>query len=109
MARINFTKTVNAFQAEPDPEHKAARAELEKLSGPQFDVAYMQSQVIEHQKTAGLLQWQISLGQDGDLQRFAAATLPVVLTHLQAAQNILSQLTGQVPQGAAPAIVTRRQ
>ena len=87
---------------EPDPEHKATRAELEKLSGPPFDIAYMQSQVTDHQRTAVLLQWEISLGQDGDLQRFAAGTLPVVLTHLQAAQNILSQLTGQAPQGAAP-------
>src|SRR5215204_3023891 len=37
---------------EPDPEHKAKRAELEGLGGPQFDIAYMQTQVTDHQKAA---------------------------------------------------------
>jgi putative membrane protein len=83
-----------ALPGELDPDHKAVRAELEKLSGGAFDVAYMQGQVVDHQKTASLLQYEISFGQDADLQRFAAATLPAVLAHLQMAQNIVGALTG---------------
>ena len=93
---------------EPDPEHKAKRVEFEKLSGMQFDLAYLRGQVVDHQKTATLLQWEIGFGQDGDLQQFAVATLPVVLMHLQMAQNVLTQLSGQAPQGAAPAIAARK-
>jgi putative membrane protein len=94
--------------AEPDAEYKAKRTALEKLSGAQFDLVYMQNQVVDHQKTATLLQWEISFGQDADLQRFAAAALPTVLAHLQLAQNVLAQLTGQAPQGAAPAVAVRQ-
>src|SRR4051812_15867357 len=90
---------------ELDPDHKAMRAELEKLSGAEFDKAYMRGQVVDHQKTVVLLQWEIALGQDGDLQRFAAQTLPSVLQHLEMAQrSVLAPITGQTPEGAAPSL-----
>jgi putative membrane protein len=89
---------------ELDPDHKAMRADLEKLSGGQFDAAYMRGQVVDHQKTALLMQWEIAFGQDGDIQRFAAQNLPTILQHLQMAQNLMSELTGQTPQGAAPEV-----
>ncbi len=90
-----------ALPGEPDAEHKAMRAELEKLSGPQFDLAYMQGQVVEHQKTATLLEWELGAGQDADLQRFAAATLPIVLRHLQMAKDVTAALTAQGASAAA--------
>jgi putative membrane protein len=89
---------------ELDPDHKAMRVELDKLSGAEFDKVYMRGQVVDHQKTVVLLQWEIALGQDGDLQRFAAQTLPIVLEHLQMAQNLLAEIAGQTAQGAAPAL-----
>ena len=87
---------------ELDPEHKGMRTTLEQLSGPQFDVAYMRGQIIEHQKTVQLFEWEISSGQDADLQRFASETLPAIFAHLQMAQDLVAQIAGQVPQGAAP-------
>src|SRR3954468_3820713 len=45
--------------SELDPEHKLMRTQLERLSGAQFDVAYMQGQIVDHQKTATLLEWEI--------------------------------------------------
>jgi predicted outer membrane protein len=36
---------------ELDPEHKRLRDELSKASGKDFDVAYLASQIQEHQKT----------------------------------------------------------
>lgn len=85
----------------PDPEQKAKRAELDRLSGKAFDVAYMQQQLVEHQKAATLLQWQMSAGQDPELQRYAMETLPTVLEHLEQVQMILAKLTGSGPQGLA--------
>ena len=43
---------------------------------------YVRGQVVEHQKTVQLLEWEMGSGQQGPLQRFAASTLPKVLDHL---------------------------
>jgi putative membrane protein len=88
---------------EPDPEHKAVHARLEQLSGVQFDVAYLETQVQDHQRTALLLKWQINSGQDARLQRFASETLPIVLGHLRMAQDLASQVAGQTPRELTPA------
>jgi putative membrane protein len=80
-----------------DPEHRAIQDQLEKLSGGAFDLAYIRGQVQEHQKTSLLLEWEIGSGQNAELQRFAAATLPIVLDHLQIARDLETQLTGQGP------------
>lgn len=78
-----------------DADHKAIRQKLDTVEGHAFDVAYIRAQIIDHQKAAQLLAWEIGSGQDAQLQQYAAATLPVVMTHLRMAQNIASALTGQ--------------
>jgi putative membrane protein len=89
----------------PAPDHKAQRAELDAASGGAFDAAYMQQQLVEHQKTVTLLQWEISSGQDADLQRYAMQNLPIVLEHLEMAQRIIAELTGAPPAGLAASSV----
>lgn len=74
------------------PDHQKQRAELEKLEGAAFDLAYMQGQVVEHQKTVQLLAWEIDSGQDAEIQRFAAATLPTVMRHLEMARDLVAEL-----------------
>jgi len=54
----------------------------------------MRAQVTDHQKTVQLLLWVIASGENAELQRFASATLPDVMHHLQLAQTLVSQLTG---------------
>ncbi|WP_416796785.1 DUF4142 domain-containing protein [Ciceribacter azotifigens] len=76
------------------PDHQVVRDRLEKLDGEAFDVAYIKAQIVDHQKTAQLLAWEIDAGEDADMQRFAASTLPVVLDHLRKAQEIHAALTG---------------
>jgi putative membrane protein len=85
-----------------DPDHQALRDKHEKLSGADFDVAYMLGQIEEHQKTVLLLQWEIGSGQNAPLQKFAAETLSTVVAHLRRAQFIASELTGQTPPEIAP-------
>jgi putative membrane protein len=87
----------------PDPDHKTMLESLEKLSGAEFDLAYMQGQLIDHQKTVQILQWEMSNGQDAALQRLAADALPAVLRHLREAQAVMAELTGAMPQGLAEA------
>lgn len=86
-----------------DPDHRAQSAELDRLTGAPFDLAYMQQQLVEHQKTATILEWEISNGQDASLQRYAMENLPIVLEHLEMAQTIVAELTGAGPQGLAAA------
>src|SRR4051812_8804557 len=77
------------------PEHKSMRSALESASADAFDLAYMQGQVVDHQKAVVLLTWEIGQGQDATLQQWAAATLPVVLGHLELAKTLLAELSGQ--------------
>jgi putative membrane protein len=91
----------------PDPDQRAVRAQLEKLTGAQFDVAYMAAQVGDHQKTAHLLEHVITGGQNPDTKAFAIETLPTVLKHLEMAKQIHASLV-QVPLRAGEDPVTRR-
>jgi putative membrane protein len=79
---------------ERDPDVQAMRAQLEKLNGPQFDVAYISGQIGDHQKTAHLLEHEIGSGQDARLKAHAMETLPTVMHHLEMAQDVLASLTG---------------
>ncbi len=76
-----------------DPEHQTIRRELNELSGADFDIAYLASQVRDHQKTANLLQWHISYGQNQPLVNYAIETLPVVMAHLETAKLEHARLT----------------
>ena len=84
---------------EPDPDQKAAQARLEGLKGTAFDAAYLQNQLIDHQKTVLLLTWEISNGQEASVQAFAKETLPTVMGHLQHVQTLLAEVTAAGPQG----------
>ncbi|ANL69284.1 MULTISPECIES: DUF4142 domain-containing protein [Rhizobium] len=77
-----------------DPDHQAVRDQLDRLDDEAFDAAYIKAQIVDHQKTAQLLAWEISLGEDAEMQRLAASMLPVVLAHLRHAQEINAALTG---------------
>jgi putative membrane protein len=77
-----------------DSEHAVTRDRLQKLKDDAFDIAYIKAQIVDHQKTAQLLAWEISMGEDGDIQRLAASLLPVVLDHLRRAQEVNGMLTG---------------
>jgi putative membrane protein len=80
-----------------DPEHLRIRDELNKLSGADFDKAYLAAQIQDHQKTANLLLWHLSYGQNAELIRYSADTLPTVLDHLEHAKREYAQLAQTPP------------
>jgi putative membrane protein len=80
------------------PDEKAMKDELDRSSARNFDLAYMQGQLVGHQKAVVLLQYEIGQGQDSELQRFAAESLPVVIGHLEMARAVMDELTGAEPQ-----------
>jgi putative membrane protein len=94
---------------ELDPDHKLIRGQLDKLSGKAFDMAYIKAQIVDHQRTAHLLAWEISLGEDAEMQRLAASMLPIVLDHLRRAQEINAMLTGAATRILPQAMATNER
>jgi putative membrane protein len=82
-----------------DPEHQAVRNELQKAQGQTFDLAYISAQIQDHQRTANLLMWHISMGQNEALRKYSMETLPEVMDHLEHAKQDYAMLT----QGAGSA------
>lgn len=76
-----------------DPEHQSVRNELNKASGQSFDIAYISAQIQDHQRTANLLQWHISTGQNEALRKYSMDTLPEVMAHLEHAKESYAILT----------------
>jgi putative membrane protein len=78
-----------------DGERNKTCVYLDKLTGPQFDRAYVANQTVEHQKTAQLLAWEIGQ-EDAEMQRFASETLPIVLKHLRLARDLAAEISEDV-------------
>jgi putative membrane protein len=75
-----------------DAEHQAKSDSLSKLSGKDFDKAYVAAMIEGHQKTLALMQGEAADGKDPDLKAFAAKTAPVVKMHLDAINKIQSTM-----------------
>jgi putative membrane protein len=78
-------------------KHQALYDRLSKLSGPEFDRAYIKAMVKDHKEDVGDFQKESSSGKDPDIKNFAAQTLPVLQKHLTAIQQI--QKTGGTAAG----------
>jgi putative membrane protein len=66
---------------------------LSKLSGEQFDKAYMQHMLKDHKKDVAEFRKEANKGKDPDVKSFAANTLPTLEQHLQHAQSIAGRNT----------------
>ena len=71
-----------------DAEHQAKSDSLSKLSGKDFDKAYVDAMIDGHKKTLALMQAEAANGKDTTLKAFAAKTAPTVKMHLDAIQKI---------------------
>ena len=71
-------------------ENQALLTQLTKLSGAQFDQAYMSGQAKAHAKTQAAYQAELKQGQDTDVKAFASQVLPVVTAHLRMAQSMVA-------------------
>ena len=70
-----------------DPHDKALRDRLSKLSGAQFDHAYMQAMLTDHRKVANEFRHESQIGKDPDIKAFASKTLPTIEEHLKLAED----------------------
>jgi putative membrane protein len=73
---------------EPGAKHKATKARLERLSGADFDQAYVEEMVNDHKKDVAEFQRESKTAKDDDLKNFAAQTLPTLQDHLKQIESI---------------------
>jgi len=69
-------------------EHQKAAADLSKKTGKNFDKAYMDMQVKDHEKTVSLFEKGSKDVKDTELKTFIDNTLPKLKAHLDAAKAI---------------------
>lgn len=65
---------------------------LSRLSGAEFDRAYMKQMVEDHEKAIKLFEAQSKTGKHDRLKTFAADTLPRLKKHLEEARGIADEL-----------------
>ncbi len=78
--------------ADVDSSQKSTMDRLSKLSGAEFDKEYMSEMVNDHEADAKEFQTQANEGNDADIKRFAAKTLPLIQEHLQMARGIAKKV-----------------
>lgn len=71
-----------------DAKHQAAAAKLARLTGAEFDRAYMKLMVKDHQEAVSLYRRQSTRGSMPELRSFASATLPALQEHLTMARSM---------------------
>ena len=88
LTRTERSTHIAAMLAPPPPNALTA------LSGPQFDRAFMQDQIKNHQEAIQLFQAEAQTGQDPRLRKYASDMLPMLYRNLQQAQAIAARLGG---------------
>jgi putative membrane protein len=71
-----------------DSKHKSRIDKLSKLSGSDFDKAYLKDQVKDHQQDVSEFQSEAQGGTDPNVKQFAVKTLPVLQDHLSMVKDL---------------------
>lgn len=72
-----------------------AYQQLMKKKGAEFDKAFAEQMVKDHQKSVRLFTMQAENGKDGQLKRWAAQKLPVLKEHLEHARKLQETIKQQ--------------
>lgn len=71
-----------------DPSSQSSKDQLSRMSGSQFDQAFIQHQIEDHQKDIQTFQKESQEGQNPELKSYAATLLPQLQDHLRIAQEL---------------------
>ena len=79
----------------PGANNKATKDRLGKLSGQQFDNAYMAEMLKDHKQDVAEFRRERKTARDQDVRNFAVKTLPTLENHLKQAEKIAPELTAE--------------
>jgi putative membrane protein len=71
-----------------DDKHMDKMNDIKEKRGAEFDKAYMNEMVDDHEKDVDKFKRQAENGNDSDVKAFAAKTLPILLMHQDSAKQI---------------------
>jgi putative membrane protein len=95
--------------ADLNAKDKATKARLSKLSGEQFDKAYMSDMVKDHQQDVAEFRKESKMAKDPEVKSFASQTLPVIEDHLKEARSIAPKVGAPTKQSANQGSTTAAQ
>jgi putative membrane protein len=81
--------------AQPSQGDEMDAERLRKLSGIEFDMAYMKHMIDDHKKDVAAFEKAAQSAEDGEVRAFAARTLPTLRAHLLQAQTTYDTLRKQ--------------
>ena len=76
-----------------DPKQQAAYEKLSKLSGSDFDKAYVKYMVKDHEEDVKDFTKESTKGKDDKIKGFASDTLPVIQGHLDKIKGIQGKMS----------------
>lgn len=85
---VNSVNTSTNINDSLDTDQKAMRALLQSLSGAAFDSAYVDGQVMGHQKTLAAIDAEIAGGQNAQVKGYATSNRPIVQMHKDMADSL---------------------
>lgn len=88
---------------QPGAKDQATKNRLEKLSGEQFDQAYMKDMVKDHTKDVTEFKKESTSAKDPDVKNFASQILPTLQDHLKEAKSIAPKENKQASAKPSPA------
>lgn len=75
-----------------DAKHQAVLDKLNGLSGAEFDKAYVEAMVADHEETIALFKSEADGGKDADVKAWASKTLPNLQMHLEMIKGIQAKM-----------------
>ncbi|HLY19536.1 MAG TPA: DUF4142 domain-containing protein [Bryobacteraceae bacterium] len=87
LKKLADAKSIN-IPGSLDSKHRSRVDKLSKLSGAQFDKAYIKDQLKDHEQDVRDFQTEAQKGNDVAVKEFAAKTLPTLQEHLNMAKGI---------------------
>lgn len=77
-----------AIASETNPKHQREKERLSKLTGKEFDNAYIMAMIKAHEQDIKLFERQAKDSNDADMQAFASSSLPTLQAHLDHARQV---------------------
>lgn len=75
-----------------DAKHQAVLDKLNGLSGAEFDKAYVEAMVADHEETVATFRSEAEGGKDADVKAWAGKTLPILQMHLDMIKGIQAKM-----------------
>jgi putative membrane protein len=89
------------LDSEIPPEAQQAHEKLSGMSGSEFDRAFIEQMVTDHEKAVALYEKQAAEGQNEALKQFASTNVDGLRTHLDRARQLERQM-GEQPVAGTP-------